>query len=273
MPNSRDTVITIFLLSFFAFSGWCSSTGATLRDSLKLSIYAQEPSSEVLIGIGYKICPYSNNLYNSGSYCIAEYQYWKPFANNNIRFGLQATFKILGIVPRKTRFDLNFVYDLNSHENELTGLDSIYQKAFYRAINSAPDSTQGQLFGSLLFNLNFLKIGNGTLKLGLGVGSVSTVTTINSRFVNNYDPEPIDLTIFSPRIYTAKLAYIINYRKNQLYYLEKALWRIGASCQYADLRKLSFGEIEITKFTTLSSKDLSKYGFSFHVTLEYVFPI
>jgi hypothetical protein len=273
MSNIRTIPFTICFLYFFALAECSYSAEVNLRDSLKTSVYARDLTSELILGVGYKFCPYSENLYNSGSYCIAEYQFWKPFVKKNIRFGAQANFKIFGVIPRQTRFDPDFVEALNSNQTLLTGIDSIYQKAFYRAINFAPDSTKGQLFGSLLFNLNFLKIGNGTLKLGLGLSSVSAVTNINSRFVNNYDPEPIDLTVGSYRIYTAKIAYIINYRKNQFYYLEKIYWRLGLSCQYSDLKQMSFDEVDITRFTTLSPKELSKYGMSFHVTLELLFPI
>jgi hypothetical protein len=243
------------------------------RDSIRTSMYARDLTSELILGVGYKFCPYSENLYNSGSYCMIEYQYRQPVLWNNVRFGFQSTFKMLGLFPRQTRFNKDFVEDLYTNQTDLSRKDSIYQRAFYRALNYAPDSTRGQLFGSILLTSNFLKIANGTLKLGLGMSSVTAVTRINSYFINKYDPEPIDLTISSSRNYTAQLAYIINYRKHQYYFDDKFYYRLGLSCQYTDLRRMTFGEMDITKFTTLSSEALWKHGLAFNITLELLLPI
>lgn len=243
------------------------------RDSIRTSVYARDLTSELILGVGYKFCPYSQNMYNSGSYCMIEYQYRQPVLWNNIRFGFQTTFKILGLVPRQTRFNEDFVDDLNANQTDLSRKDSIFQRAFYRGLNYAPDSTRGQLFYSVLFNQNFMRIGNGTLKLGVGFTNVSAVTRINSRFINNYDPEAIDLTFFTRRNYTAQLAYIINYRKHGYYYGEKFFWRVGLSCQYSDLTKMSFGEVDITKFTTLSEEALKKHALAFNLTLELLLPV
>lgn len=272
MPNSRTIVMTIFLVSLFAFSGWCSYSGAPLRDSLKTSIYARDITSELILGVGYKFCPYSQNMYNSGSYCMIEYQYRQPILWNNIRLGFQTTFKLLGLVPRHTRFNQDFVDVLNANKTDVSRKDSLFQRAFFRGLNYASDSTRGHLFYSVMLNQNFLRIGNGTMKLGVGFTSVEAVTIINSRFINNNDPEPVDLTFFSGPNYTAQISYILNYRKKGIYYGEKFFWRLGLVCQYTDLTKMSFGDANITKFTTLSEDELKKHAIAFNVTLELLVP-
>ena len=264
-------LILILLFSIFLVD-------ATGKDySADLSQFESPDSIEVFnsggfkFGLGHKYRVYSENIYTFGTYTMLELQGRKAYFNESIRFGFQTQVKLFKYVSRRAKYNDDFINDIVSHPGDLSGMDSLYQRSFFNMITHPIDSSGAQGLISFMISQQFLKLGRGTGMLSLGFHGRFVQGNTSTKYAADDYGEPYHFYFSSgwDKIIQYSFEPILRRRLSK-----RGLPQIRLAFTYtrSNVSRFDFEDIPITTLTTLNKADLRKYGNSFSIGIEFVFP-
>lgn len=222
-------------------------------------------------GLGHKYRVYSENIYTFGTYTMLEFQGQNAYFNESIRFGFQTQVKLFKFVKRTAKYNDDFIDDIVSHPSDLSGMDSLYQRSFFNMITHPVDSSGAQGFISFMISQQFLKLGRGTGMLSLGVHSRFVQGNTSTRYAADVNGEPYHFHFSSgwDKIIQYSFEPILGRRLSKRGLPQ---FRLAFTYTRSNVTRFEFENIPITTLSTLNKADLKKYGNSFSIGIEFVFP-